>query len=391
MLETSGTVGSTEELGAFAGSLLGDYSTDLVPEIAEAPDASTPSLPESPETPDVPDVPVEGAEPVEPASTPSLDAPAAVPDAAAPPFDPETAFASDPVLTYTVNGVEKSHAGIHVVDGAGYIKPSALPDIQRKLGERDHLVDVNQALYAQSKQFGALTYTDWPDGPKGAAKEYRGVQAFGELMAARAANDASGRYLLKTLLDSFPGDEQKAAVIGVIERAELEGRVAAHEARQKFGTTHQQTVEQGDVGANRDKLFNENFQRARQALPSLTDADEQEAREIYGGVKSALYRPATAEDVARYGYKLGEELYDPARVNAWLTKRAAQNMERVAADKASAKAIPQNANRLAQVRTPAPAVVAPTRRRAAVKDERASDADDAWDLRERLASARMGA
>lgn len=397
MVNDSGTADSTEQLGGFVGELLGDFSSDLMPEASAAPETPPPASTESPD-PSVTDAPpVDGTAPVEPASTPSPDAPADPAAAPAIPFDPETAFADDPVLTYTVNGVQKTHDGIRIVDGSGFIRPSALPDIQRKLGERDHLVDTNRQLYDRTKQFDALTFRE---GPKGQEKEYRGVEAFAQMRASLVNSDRSGEQAFKALYDPKvvtalalayqAGDqaEVKRVIAEIADRALFVGEKAAFEARRTFGEQHQATIQQGDAAGNREARFNENFTNAKAALPHLTDADVVEAKEIYGAVKGSLYRAATLEDAQKYGVKVGEELYDPTAVNAWLVKRNAQNEERAKANKVSEQASVANKARLATTVRPKAAPVAP-RRPEKPTDQKGQDADEAWDLRERLASARL--
>ena len=370
----SGTVDSTEALGAIAGELLGDVGSD-VPEFSEAPDAGTPPAPESPDLAETPAAPVEGTEPVEPQGTPPADAPEVpAPDAPpAEPIDPETAFASEPVLTYTVNGVEKP-SDIRLVDGAGYIPPSKVADIQRKLGERDHLSATNQTLYRTTQEYQRLG----------------GAPAFEKLKAESEANSAAGMVLMKAIADAFPGPEHAQALKDLFSRAEFEMRKTAFDAGQKFRQDFQVQGQQQDIPAAREQMYNGWFAQAKSALPNLTDADVEEARAIFGGVKTAMFRTATLEDSQKYGRKVGEEIGDPTPMNAWFVKRNEQNAKAQETAKATKLATTANQNRIAAaVRPVARPVVTAPRKAERPEDQKAQDASDAWDLREKLASARL--
>lgn len=386
----SGTVDSTEALGALASEMLGDYSSDPVPESAEAPDAGTPPTPESPASSDGATPPVEGAEPVEPQDTPPADAPAtATPDEPQAPVDPETGFDAEPAMTYTVDGVAKAYDGIRVVDGAGYIKPSALADVQRKLGERDHLFEANQRLYQESKTFNAALVYKIGEGEK--AREWRGVEAFRQASSDAASNSACGQFLIQQFQRLFPNPtkEQAEGLKDIFDRAQLIMDNAALKTAQTFGTAvlaRTAEAERPSVDGAFENAVGAIERWATENKKALTKEDFAELREIYSDTKGGLVRRATPQE--RQQYK-SDTVFDQSPMNRWVEKRIAQNEARAKTNTVVDRATQQNANRLATVVQP--------RRRAPVPptvpkndtERRKQDADAAWDLQERLAFGRM--
>lgn len=135
-------------LASVVGEMYGDYrDAEPEPESGASPDAT----PEHAPTPTDP----EGApDPSEPAGEPPAVADAEIP----PDSDPEGTTGTpdiDPLegaraLDYLVNGETRSYDGITVLkDGGAIIDPERVQDIQRKLGERDHLYEQNRAQFAQ--------------------------------------------------------------------------------------------------------------------------------------------------------------------------------------------------------------------------------------------------
>lgn len=394
MIGDTGSADSTEALGVIAGELLGDFAGSELPETTDAPEAGTPP---SPAVPDAPDLTIpDGDTPVEPEGTPSPDAPDGVAsDIPESPMDPETAFATDPALTYTVNGVEKASDAIRVVDGAGYIPPSKLAEIQRKLGERDHYFDTNRQLYEKQRQIdAALSYTT---GPKDKQQTLTGIDAFKQAAIDAASGTAAGLYMMEQFYKLFPNPtaEQAVGLQQIFGRAsEIMENTVIREG-QRFGQTMQtrsQAFAQQDTNAGLptvDQKLTESLTAikawAKQAGKVLLDADFTEAEEIYGGVKSALSRMATAEDAQKYGVKVNTLLFDPTPLNTFFIRRADRNH----ANNVKAAADKTNQHRIAGAIPRKPVTSAAPRIKEQPVNQRAQDASDAWDLRERLALGRL--
>lgn len=167
-----------------------------------------------------------GAPPVEPPATtattgseaqPTDDAAPATPgeptadasaDAAAPvtetPTEEDPWAASTP-LTYTVNGQARTFDAIRVMgtDGAA-IKPEHLPDVMRRLGERDNLYEQNQAQHKTLQRLEALS--EWKQrGENGEERSITGHDGLMEVRSRFAQAVAERNILLDALTnpDSF--------------------------------------------------------------------------------------------------------------------------------------------------------------------------------------------
>lgn len=393
MSEDSGTA-MIEGLGAAVGEMLGDFPADA-PDTGfevEAPAEGTPSPSESPETPAIPAAPAEGDDaPVEPQGTPPADAPVEAPLDEGTPVDapdPETGFDADPALTYTVNGEVKTFDGIRLVDGAGYIKPSAVADVQRRLGERDHLVAANQQLYQTTKQYdAALVYKS---GSAGKEQEYRGVNAFRQAALDAASGTAAGIYMIEQFSKLFPNPtpEQASGLKEVFDRAQLIMENTALKTASQFGADVQTRYTQAEVPTY-EKRYADSFEQiqtwAKANNHTLTPDDLAEARDVFGG--NALMRAArTPEEVRQFG----NTMFDPAPLNRWVERRVAQNQKAAQAASVAKTATQTNQNRIANAVRPTQKPVAQqTRTPERPVNQKAQDASDAWDLRENLAAAAM--
>jgi hypothetical protein len=191
--------GSSQSLDSFVGQMFGDLSDgepDTAGPTGDAAGAPPAELPAA----DAATVPPEGTETSERAGTPPADAAATsapdakvgTPEASAPPAGPTDDPLKDATpLTYTVNGEQRTYEGIRVLgtDGA-IIKPEDLPDLMRRLGERDHLYETNKAQYEATQQLERLT--EWrttdADGKESTVKGLEGLATMrvqhGKLAAA---------------------------------------------------------------------------------------------------------------------------------------------------------------------------------------------------------------
>lgn len=388
--EGEGSAGGTMSIGEFAGSLLGDMPFDDAPDVTGAPAEGTPSPSESPDTPAPTDPPVgpDGDPAVDPQGTPPVSDPA-TPTVSVPSPD-EDPLASATSATYTVDGVTKTYDGIKVLgDDGAIIDAAALPDLLRKLGERDHLFDTNQQLYTKVRDYDAvLTYRS---GPSGKEQDYKGLDAFVQAQADARANAAAGVLLLKAINEAFPGPEHAEAKRALFERAAFEVERTTFTAAQAIRSQFQMRQQEVAQPVNEDSHVERSFQQISDwgQKNGLTADDVSELRQIFGSVKGALFRAATPQDAQQLGVRPGARIFDPAPANQWAIRRAKQNTDRAAQDKTRKVATTANAARLKAAITPKATTQTTPTRKAPAMSQREQDASDAWDLRERLASARL--
>lgn len=155
-MESGQNGGSSVSLEDFAGEQFGDFNGSETPEASDTSSAAAPPAEHAPDGSESTTGP-EGTAAAEHPSTPSADAAPVAPDAGAPPVADDP-FKDAKPATYMVDGQERTYDGIKVLgeDGA-VIEAANLPDVLRRLGERDHLVDVNQRQYAEAKALEPLT------------------------------------------------------------------------------------------------------------------------------------------------------------------------------------------------------------------------------------------
>ena len=389
---------SLEDFAAdtFGGDLMGETA----PGPTDAPPESTPSPAPSPTPAEAPPATPEEVPAVEPPSAPPADAPAVASD------EPPVAAADDPFkdatpFTYTVNGVAKTFDGIKVLgtDGA-VVDPKILPDLARKLGERDHLYDTNQQLYRRVQQFDTLTHKS---GPQGQEREYRGVEAFRQLAADKASIDAAGFHLLTTLREAFPGPENAAVLKGIFETAELKGRVAASAERERFQTVQEDTSTRTAELQGVEQTFRGELAKIKAALPNLTDEDMASGEKHFRDMGAVIARRATAVEAQQYGLQVGQWFVDTPKMHGWFQDRDALRASMKERDARTAQAVAttttagkENQARLAAAArgtkgtravTPAPARQSGRTGKTAA-EERAEASDAAWDFREQMLSRR---
>jgi hypothetical protein len=164
-------------IGSFIDSMFGGYPSGAEPESSKgAPPVETP----------------EGDEPTVESSE-GTDPSAIAPDAStepAPDTESQPTTDADPLegaspLTYTVAGEQRTYDGITVLkdNGGAIIDPERLPDVIRKLSERDHLFEKDQQRHREAQDLDQrLAWT-----PPGADKPVSGVQAAEALHHDRAS------------------------------------------------------------------------------------------------------------------------------------------------------------------------------------------------------------
>lgn len=402
--------GSSVRLSDFVGSAFGDFTeTSETPETVEtpgdaagAPPAELPTADPAPETP-----PPDGTAPDAHAGAPPADA-AVLPDAGAPPAvvdaDP---LASAMPLTYTVHGDVRTYDGIKVLgeDGA-VIAATALQDLQRRLGERDHLYETSKAQHETVQQYERLSSWATTDaagkettltGREGLVEMRVQLASLAVENAALASvfadpqkllgfltNDADGKLILNTealrTLALEARHNQREAVDAVRAHLQTLAAPAATSAAPALDVAAlAPSVIAAAAGAQAAHLTPEDTaflagQLARY-LRTVTEADRKADLTLtLGGpivdasFKALVQRTATANAAAKH---TAVATTDAATRNAAVLAAAARTTKPVAAPAAAARAIP---------RPPSP--------QSQVASDRATDADAGFDLMQTLISPR---
>lgn len=376
---------------------LSDHLSDMLGDIGDAPEspAETPA-PEPGTSPEPDAAPAEVAPPDVPAEAEpksEVAAPAAepAPDAPVEPVPPDADPLKDATsLTYTVNGQSKTYDGIRVLGETGaVIDIKDLPDLQRKLGERDHLFEANQHLYQKTQQYDGLRFVD------SNKQEHRGIAAFAASQVEVARVRAGAAALLNTILEAFPGDEHKAAREAVFKGIDREAENAGLKAERDFGRTLQAQTVEANEPQEIDRAVQFTVGKMKEAYPHFTPEDEAAARIFLEAAPEVYFPKANPQQAMQAGVRPGQRiaLYD--RMTRWAEDRSqmrlAQNKRDEDFKKTQAQA-PQHAKENAAKLAAAAAgrkPVTPTARPVAKDDkdtrsQRVKDADDAWALRESL-------
>lgn len=198
---TGPAVESSGSLEDFVGSAFGEFSEGSEPGREETPEvaASEPS-PEHPASPEEAPAP-EGTDKAERTGEPPKTAASEAPDKATPDDDP---LKSATPFTYVVNGETKTYDGIKVLgtDGA-IIDADKLEDLQRRLGERDHLYEANSTLWNTQRQLERLS--EWKvRGEDGQERVLQGREGLEAMRVENAQKEAS----LNALASIFQRDQQ---------------------------------------------------------------------------------------------------------------------------------------------------------------------------------------
>jgi len=382
--------GGSISVADFVGQAFGDLSdSDVMPEGTDDAGAGAPPSPSAPE-PTLPPVEPEGTPAAEPQATPA-DAAAPAPDAPVVDADP---LASATALSYVVDGQTKTYDGVKVIDGGAIIdSPAVLADLQRKLGERDHLYGANQALYAQVKQYEALggeaKYAELNE-------QLAMVNAAGSLLVPLVA-EANPNELLKLLQQDEYGnivwnEGARGLLLGNLklatERAQLN---AGQTLRQSVSDSQRQASESQQVEQVRQQGINEAKATVASNFPDWHPADIAALDKHLTTYSQYLIRPATAADVKQFpSLAVGKMFIDYPKLGPWLEERQSMRQSAAKVATTTASATKENAARLAaavrptKTSTPA-AKTAPT----APANSRQSDADAAWDMQEKLMVSAM--
>lgn len=188
-------------LADFAGESFGDLTPDdESPESAGTGDAAGAPPAELPAATPVATPGPEGTPPLtELAGAPPADAVVVAPDPSAPVVEIDPLASATP-LTYTVNGEQRTYEGIKVLgeDGA-IVDAAALPDLMRRLGERDHLFETNKAQYQRVQSLEKLSkwVTTGVDGKEQTFEGERGLYEMRLQLVRQAVENEAMSALLQ--------------------------------------------------------------------------------------------------------------------------------------------------------------------------------------------------
>lgn len=291
---------------------------------------------------------------------PTADAPA-TPEAVkagdpAPPADGAEDIKYEP-LKYTVNGQEKVADWAMKVDGEGVVIPLQHVERFQDLIQRDEWQRAqNRELYQKTQQYENLTH-------KAGDQEYRGIDAFRQLQAERAALDASGGKIIQALADpqfvtdlalAYQGGDQaqvQAVLSKVLQEVKFAGERAQFDTLRTLSQKEQESTQQALASETQESEYRQIIADFGKALPELTTDDLRAMYEQFAAFRERIFRPATLEEAQKLGIRPGTTIKDPTVMHAWAKDRAALRKQYTEATAAAQKAAQENAARQA---TPKP-------------------------------------
>jgi len=391
----AGSAGS--DLGSSIGQLLGDFpNDDLAPETQDegTDTGATPAVEQPPadseSSPTPPDPSVESeAERPDAAQTPTLEV--------APPDEPDPLASALP-LTYTVNGQERKMEGVKILGDEAIITREALPEIVRRLGERDNLYEQSQASYQKQQQFEAASA--WKHtADDGTEQLLTGLPAIAEMRVSHARNEAALQTLVSALQDpaelrQMVGlDENDQLVLNpayvstLLTRGELAEIKAEQETRVLLGKLNEAARPVAQLPDFRQYAPQIIKQAAGEAFQTLSPKDQQ----TLGQQMLRYVRPTTPQEkLAGQGSHIVDAEF-ATLVQEWAGLRT----EGAKVVQTAQSATTSNAARLAAARQgskpPVAGKITPTTttpQATQPNGRQSSDADLAWAARERAVAAR---
>lgn len=409
----AGTEGdSSTTLDEFVGTAFGDITDESEPgpedttgEAAGAPPAELPTSPD--EAP-----PPEGTDKAERTGEPPKAAAQEAPDKSG--AEPDLLKDAKPA-TYTVNGQERTYEGLRVLgeDGA-IIGKDDLPDLLRRLGERDHLYETNQTLYENQKTLERLS--EWKvrgeDGKEQVLQGRAGLEALRVENAQKDASlsalvsifqrDQSGNYPnFSKLVSVTEGPNGQLLIVpdpdflnSLIARSNDAEQIAGFRVREELGklsTAPQpsQSTSQPDYSAQAPQIIEAAAKSLGLDSKVLTDRDK--------GFLAAQFpryiRTATEQDQRQNPtdsrYKVGSPIVD-ASFTQVVKDRVEMRKEASASVTANVRATTENNARLAAAARGKPTAKTTPQKRTTEPNERATDADKGFDMLSNLTSRRAG-
>lgn len=374
-----------EFMGDFSGGEVGAVPGDDAHPTPEEPSARAASAASTDQTA----TPTEPTPDAEHAGEPPA---VAATDGAASDDDP---LAGAAPATYTVDGQARTYDGLQVLKGGGAIvEPEKLPDLLKRLSERDHLFERDRATYGKLQDYERLSaWTTKND--KGETVTVSGIDG----MQGRAVTTARLSAAFKTLTDAIASDDAFRALVDIVQGPDGQPMIVRNTAAFEL------LRERADNAAYRS----EQETRARFSVASSPSAAPAAAETPIAEIAlptveqyATAYGIAglTAEDktflaglVPRYVQTTdGKRAVDPAFLDV-MRDRAALRASTQASAKAVADAATTNAARLAGAlagKRPAARATAPTAPTADTKpgQSRAELEAAMWDRTQRIAAGR---
>ena len=337
--EGTSTDGTAPQASTFAdeiGAMFGDVSTvyDESPETETHQDAGEPPASASAPTSDTPAPGPEGAPSAEHAGAPPAVAAPAAPDDD--PLDGATPF------PYTVDGESRTFDGITVLkSGGAIIAADALPKLQQRLSERDHLFDQGRKDFQRYADLERLTA--WPKrDAQGNVTDITGPDAIWEMRATGAQAMAAVR-----VVNDFLKDPAKfATLVGV----DAENNIVVNPAgldsfRDKIGLASRDAV---------DGLRQRFGELSKPTAPAETPIADVAAPTVEQYITQYSIQGLTPEDKTFLAGQLpryltqhnGQRAVDPAFLDV-MKDRAALRQSTAASASAATTAAQENARRLA--------------------------------------------
>lgn len=410
----SGSPSSGMSLVDFLSSTLDGGVTEEGPESSTAPEQASPDAGAQPasqasapseEKPEGSDAPQPDAER---AGAQPADAAPAGADAAVPSKDSDDDPLKDATpFTYIVNGQERTAEGIKRLGAHGAIvEPDYLDKLASRFSERDQLYEADRVNRQKLQEFERLTEWRTKDEKTGAETVLNGargieaqrVQAGRALAALSTITAAFQQSPMALIAQDAEGNVvwDQVALQHLITRSEL-GEMRAEQAVKHHLSTLAQSVQETATRQATDaelpgKLWAAAETQWAAQHPELTPED----KNFLASQVPRYMRQATPEE-HRAG--LGTVVLDPSfyaviKDRAELRASAATSAK-TAAD-AATKATRENAARLAAAAQGAKRTTQPLRPSAPVKQptpaqQRASDSEQAWALRERASNGQFTA
>ena len=288
----------------------------------EAPDATAEATPAT-----TPEIPADGAE--------GVDA------------DAEALLAKATPFTYTVNGEARTVDGIRELpDGAGaIINPDALPMVRDLIQKGQSAWDANRELYQENQRYAGLEYTDLN------RQTAKGLDAFQAALVDNARLRVIADMLAQAIekpetIVSLATDPTQVQLLQ--ERLGIAAERASNAAQKQWGeriATHSANAETAPERLT--PLLSQHIDSLKQYAPSLTEADWQEAKTVFGPFAAQIVRRATPDDAHAAGVKVGSLVVDNSRMMGWLEQRSALRQQEATAKAQAEKAQKENAARLA--------------------------------------------
>ncbi len=186
--------------------------------------------------------------------------------------DADDPLAGATPFTYTVNGETRTFDGIKVLgeDGA-IVDAKALPDLMRRLGERDNLYETNQAQYQRVQDLERLSKWDVTDEKGNLTHSYEGQEGLVQMRVQAGRMAASLHTMMSVFQKDANGQYPKLASIITVDEA---GNVVPDQ------TALQHLITESELSEIRAE------QEIKSLLSKLTSTERAAASQDFSGVSS---------------------------------------------------------------------------------------------------------